>query len=66
MTPGQRTEAVRLAVDALALVQLAEARGYELDQAGSSGVYVLTVRSGSALHVIAGPPDEVLTRVWQI
>jgi hypothetical protein len=66
VTPAERAEAVSRAVAALELVQLAENRGYELDQAGTSGVYVVTARSGSALHVIAGPPDEVLERVRQL
>lgn len=66
MTPAERQQAVRQAVAALALVRLAEDRSYELDQAGTSGVYVVTARSGSAVHVIAGPPDEVLERVRQL
>jgi hypothetical protein len=66
VTPDERSAAVRRAVDALELVRLAEDRGYELDQAGSSGIYVCTLRSGSAVRVIAGPPGEVLSRVRQI
>jgi len=66
VSPGERAEAVRRAVAALELVRLAENRGYELDKAGTSGVYIVTARSGSAMHVIAGPPDEVLERVRQL
>lgn len=66
MIPADRVQAVRRATAALELVRIAEDRGYELDQAGSSGVYVITARSGSAMHVIAGPPDELLERVRRL
>lgn len=63
MTPADRALAVRRATAALELVRIAEERGYELDQAGSSGVYVAVIRQGSAVHVIAGEPGEVLDKV---
>jgi len=67
VTPAEREQAVRRATAALELVLIAEKRGYELDQAGSSGVYVCTVRGpGSSLHVLAGDPVAVLERVRQL
>ncbi|HEU5416204.1 MAG TPA: hypothetical protein VFV41_00845 [Streptosporangiaceae bacterium] len=45
---------------ALALVDLCQQHGWELDQAGTSGVYVLTRRHGTAVHVVAGSPAEIL------
>jgi len=67
MTSGEPTQTVRRAVAALALVRLAEDQGFELDQVGTSGIYVCTVRGpGAAVHVLAGSPDELLERVRQL
>jgi hypothetical protein len=45
---------------ALALADLAQQNGWELDRAGTSGIYVLTRRRGTAVHVVAGSPAEIL------
>jgi hypothetical protein len=54
---------IGLAAAVLALADLCQRNEWELDRAGASGIYVLTRRSGTAIHVIAGTADEVLQAV---
>jgi len=52
------------AAAALALADLCQQRGWELEVAGTSGLYVLVRRpSPTAMHVIYGEPAQVLEAV---